>query len=83
MMIGDEYLSILENSNPVISAVGITDYYSIDLYEKVLERKKDGRISNIQLIFPNVEVRLDIGTSSDKALNYHLLFSPEGFQSHK
>ena len=72
----DEYLTALENLTPALCAIGITDYYSTETYERVLEAKRAGR-SNIDLIFPNIEMRLDVGTVKGRFVNIHLLVSPE------
>jgi hypothetical protein len=32
---------------------------------------------NVKLLFPNVEIRLDIKTDKARAINMHLLFSPD------
>jgi hypothetical protein len=39
--------------------------------------KEEGRLSNVSLMFPNVEMRLDIKTEKKKPINIHLLFSPD------
>ena len=36
-----------------------------------------GRLSDVGLIFPNVEMRFGIETAKGSAINVHLLFSPE------
>lgn len=73
-----DFLSHIEKSNPSIRALGITDYYSIALYEQVVQRKRDGgRLANVDLIFPNVEMRFGIGTAKGSGINFHVLFSPE------
>lgn len=71
------YLSKLETATPAIQALGITDYFSIESYRKILEWRAEGRLSDVELIFPNVEMRLDIKTEKAKGINLHLLFSPE------
>ncbi|MBN3790101.1 TrlF family AAA-like ATPase [Burkholderia sp. Ac-20353] len=71
------FLSKVEASDPAIRALGITDYFGIDPYEKVLEFKRQGRLPNVGLLFPNVELRLNIETNRGAALNLHLLFSPD------
>jgi hypothetical protein len=73
----EEFLSRIEQSNPLIKALGITDYYSIALYEQVIEKKRGGRLSSVGLIFPNIEMRFGIETAKGSAINFHLLFSPE------
>ncbi|MDV7210103.1 TrlF family AAA-like ATPase [Azotobacter beijerinckii] len=73
----DLYLNKLESVSPTIQALGITDYFSIESYRRVLAWKKEGRLANVSLIFPNVEMRLDIKTEKAKGINLHLLFSPD------
>jgi hypothetical protein len=73
----DDYLARIEASVPRIEALGITDYASIDRYEEVVEHKAAGRLQEVKLIFPNVELRLGIGTHKGSAVNIHLLVSPE------
>lgn len=73
----EEYLKALEASSPVIKALGVTDYYLTDSYEKVLTAKNAGRLPNCDLIFPNIELRLDIGTVRGRQVNIHLLISPD------
>lgn len=73
----DDYLSALEGATPAINAIAVTDYYLLDTYRSVCEYKSKGRLPNCDLIFPNVELRLDIGTAKSW-VNAHLLVSPEG-----
>jgi putative AbiEii toxin of type IV toxin-antitoxin system len=73
----EEYLQRIENSEPLINALGVTDYCSIDVYERVRQYKIDGRLPDVGLIFPNVELRLATGTGRDSAINLHLLVSPD------
>jgi len=70
------YLTTLEGLTPRIEAIGVSDYYITDAYEEVVRRKKAGRLPNIKLIFPNIEVRLDVAAKSG-FVNLHLLVSPE------
>lgn len=73
----DDFLTRIERASPKIKALGITDYYSIENYERVIKEKAAGRLSDIDLIFPNIELRLLIGTAKDTAINSHLLISPD------
>jgi hypothetical protein len=73
----EQYLSRLESSSPAIEVLGVTDYWSIDRYEDVVAHKAAGRLPNVGLIFPNVEIRFGIGTGSNSPINAHLLVSPE------
>lgn len=75
--IWEKYIQELEYISD-ISVLGITDYFSIDGYKKVLGYKHAGRLNNFNLILPNIEFRLDlyIGKKS-RRLNYHVIFSEE------
>ncbi|HGM8383640.1 TPA: TrlF family AAA-like ATPase [Pseudomonas aeruginosa] len=72
----DTYLENLEAATPKIEALAVTDYYLTDTYEEVLSHKAAGRLPNVQLIFPNVELRLDVAAKTG-FVNLHLLVSPE------
>src|SRR5450432_495770 len=70
------YLPTLETLAPQIEAIGVTDYYVSDTYEEVVRHHKNGRLPNVKLIFPNVEMRLDVAARTG-FVNIHLLVSPE------
>jgi hypothetical protein len=71
------YLTALENNSPVMRAIGITDYYSTEVYEAVVEAKQNGRLRSCDLIFPNIEMRLDTATVNGSWVNIHLLVCPD------
>ncbi len=73
----EDYLARLETSEPRLEAIGVTDYYGVDSYRTVLDFKRQGRLQNVSLIFPNIELRLDIATVSGNWANIHLLVSPK------
>lgn len=70
------YISALEKSSPPIEVIAVTDYYTTDIYEEVLRRKAAERLRRVKLIFPNIELRLDVAAKSG-FVNLHLLVSPE------
>jgi hypothetical protein len=70
------YLTAIEGLMPKIEAIAVTDYYVTDKYEEVLRRKAAGRLPGVQLIFSNIEVRLDVAAKSG-FVNVHLLVSPD------
>jgi len=72
-----DYLTALEQATPIIEAVAVTDYYVTDTYEEVLRHKSTGRLPNVKLVFPNVELRLDVATTKGGFVNLHLFVSPE------
>ncbi|MBP2202177.1 hypothetical protein J3E07_001618 [Methanococcus voltae] len=66
-----------------IVGLGITDYYSIEGYEKLYNNRSKYGLEDI-FIFPNIEFRTNdvIYTDSNsrqnvKKVNFHILFSPE------
>jgi hypothetical protein len=72
----DSYLTTLEALRPKIEAVGVTDYYVTDTYEEVIRQQNAGRLPDVKLIFPNIEVRLDVAAKTG-FVNLHFLVSPE------
>ena len=70
------YLTALENVRPNIEAIAVTDYYVTDTYEEFLKHKATGRLPGVLLLFPNIELRLDVAAKSG-FVNIHLLISPE------
>ncbi len=73
----EEYLARIETTTPKVVALGVTDYWGLELYEQVLHHKEEGRLSGVELIFPNVEIRFGIGTAGGGPINGHLLISPD------
>lgn len=73
----DDYLAALETATPAIEAIAVTDYYVTDTYEEVLRHKALGRLPKAALVFPNVELRLDVATAKGGFVNLHLFVSPE------
>ncbi len=79
--IWEKYIDELEKIKDV-AVIGITDYFSIEGYKKVLGYRQKGRLQNFDLILPNIEFRLDKFISSrkdenPKRLNFHVIFSNE------
>ncbi|WP_413991182.1 TrlF family AAA-like ATPase [Labrys okinawensis] len=72
-----DYLTALERAAPVIEAIAVTDYYVTETYEEVLRQKAAGRLPDAKLVFPNVELRLDVATAKGGFVNLHLFVSPE------
>ena len=72
----DKYIDRLDQITG-ISVLGITDYFSINGYKRILEYRKKGRLSNFDQILPNVELRLDtfVVKSKSKDINFHIIFS--------
>jgi ABC-type lipoprotein export system ATPase subunit len=56
----EAFIADLEGLNPEFKVIGINDYLFVDGYERVLKAKREeGRLRNIDLILPVVELRLD------------------------
>lgn len=71
-----KYFEKLSSLNDV-AVLGITDYFSIDGYKKVIEEKNKGNLANVALILPNVEMRILPVTKPEIPINIHIIFSPE------
>ncbi|MDD5269770.1 MAG: DNA repair protein [Candidatus Omnitrophica bacterium] len=74
-----KFISDLEKLPPDFKSIGICDYNFIDGYRKVLKYKKDGRLKNIDLILPVIELRIKkfSGNEKFKRINFHVIFSEE------
>jgi len=72
----ERYLAAIEALAPEVRALSVTDYYSLDCYERVSEAKAQGRLPGCELIFPNIEMRLAYGTVKGRWANIHLLVDP-------
>lgn len=70
----------IESLDKDFKVLGINDYIFVDGYRKVLEAKKQGRMANIELFLPVIELRVDKFGGSPGHLsrvNYHVIFSDE------
>jgi hypothetical protein len=74
------YINTVNKATPSINVLGVTDYFCIRTYKEVKARWKAGELPNIAMVFPNVELRLDIKTAKKLPINIHLLFSPDDSQ---
>lgn len=73
----NEFLERIETTDPPIRALGVTDYLSLDTYERVLAEKANGRLDKVDLLFPNIELRFAVTATDGRPVNAHLLVSPE------
>ncbi|MGD7708136.1 TrlF family AAA-like ATPase [Microlunatus sp. Y2014] len=74
------FIDELENLPEDISIIGINDYWFLDGFRHVLQAQRDGRLKNLEAIFPVVEMRLDqFGGTEGKLsrVNLHVIFDPE------
>ena len=75
----DQYVTDLELAAAAakISVIGVTDYMTLDGYEKLFaEKKTNNRLSTVDLLIPNIEFRMMPQTSDGKAINLHILVDP-------
>ncbi|MGP9787241.1 TrlF family AAA-like ATPase [Glutamicibacter sp. 287] len=77
----EKFIGELANLDKQIKVIGISDYWFIDGYKKVVQAKKDGLLPNIETIFPVIETRVDkFGTAKKDGLsrvNIHFLMNPD------
>ena len=68
-----KFIDCLKNSD--IAVFGIADYFSVESYEKLLEKIKNNDDFKNKIFFPNIELRLDINTNKEsEEVNIHLIF---------
>jgi exonuclease SbcC len=86
--IWDKFIEALSYLPPEFKVLGINDYIFLDGYKKVLAAKAAGKLPNIELLLPVIELRLDKFGGSRTGLsrvNYHIIFSddisPEAIES--
>ncbi|HEY4498476.1 MAG TPA: hypothetical protein VJH94_00250 [Candidatus Paceibacterota bacterium] len=73
----DEYIDALEERGKDVAVIGITDYCTLEGYKKVLEYRQAGRLSQFNMVFPNIEFRITPELSGGGAINLHLLIDPK------
>jgi len=69
----NKYIEELENSN--IEVIGLTNYFCINGYERIIDFKNKGRLKNIKLILPNIEFRLSEINKDEEFINFHIVFA--------
>lgn len=78
--IWERYITELEHLPSEFKVIGVNDYIFLDGYRKLLNAKSTGRLSNIELLLPVIELRLkEFGGTKNKLsrVNFHVLFSEE------
>jgi len=76
----DNFIDALSKLPPEFKVLGINDYIFLDGYKKVVAAKAAGKLPNIDLLLPVIELRLDKFGGSKSSLsrvNYHVIFSDE------
>lgn len=72
----ERYLSEVERIDD-IAVLGVTDYFSVKGYNRLLEEKDSGRLANVEYLIPNVELRIMPVTDKNHPINLHILFDPD------
>ena len=78
----ERFISELEALPAEFAVIGINDYLFLDGYKRLKEEKeKNGRLKNIQTLFPVVEFRIKkfagVEFRSTTRINLHIIFDPE------
>lgn len=76
----DKFIEALESLPAEFKVLGINDYIFLEGYRRMLAEKAKGRLPNIDLLLPVIELRLDKFGGSKSGLsrvNYHVIFSNE------
>jgi hypothetical protein len=77
----EKFFTDIEHLPEEFKVIGVNDYIFVDGYKKVLKAHQDGRMANVKLFLPVIELRLDkFGQSGDdkfSCINYHIIFSNE------
>ncbi len=76
----ERYITDLEGLPKEINVLGINDYIFLDGYKEVKKKKEEGRLPNIELILPVIELRVNrFGNLANddgwKRVNLHVIFS--------
>lgn len=69
----DKFIDYLKKTD--VDVFGITDYFSIDGYEKLISKIKDNQELKQKAFFPNIEFRMDISVNkATEVLQCHIIF---------
>ncbi len=63
-------------SERAVSVVGITDYCTIEGYKKILEYRQKGKLTQFEMLFPDIEFRTTPELPTVDAINLHLFVDP-------
>ncbi|OHO34954.1 hypothetical protein HMPREF2690_02425 [Corynebacterium sp. HMSC034E11] len=69
------FFAALRDLGPALAILGINDYWSVEGYERVRAEFEKGRLPDIELLLPVVELRLTDVLRNGKRQNYHVCFS--------
>lgn len=76
----ERFIADLERLPPDFKVLGINDYIFIDGYRRLRKEKENGRLANIDLLLPVIELRLAMfgGTKGPLSrINFHVIFSDQ------
>jgi energy-coupling factor transporter ATP-binding protein EcfA2 len=73
----DAFFRAIELAVPQPAALGIADYFTLRAYKEFKGRRLAAQLPTVELVFPNVELRLTTETRTGKGINLHLLVSPD------
>ena len=75
----EKFLAELRRSDKNITAIGITDYFSVENYFRFKDYylSDDQLRSKYRLVLPNVELRITPVTKSGTPINIHCIFNPD------
>lgn len=76
----EAFMSDVEALPPEFSVIGINDYLFLDGYKRVTQEHRAGRMQNIALFLPIIELRLNHFGGTEAQLsraNLHVMFSEE------
>lgn len=73
----NKFIQTINSSSEEMSVVAVTDYFCIENYFKFKSEISNGRITKkIDLILPNIEIRVLPVTGSSIPINLHCIFNP-------
>ena len=81
----ERFISDIENLPQEFQVIGINDYIFLDGYRRVIEEHKKGRMQNISLFLPVIELRVDKfgGTNNHLSrVNFHVVFDSSVTANH-
>jgi hypothetical protein len=74
----EKFLTDIERLPAPFKVIGVNDYIFVEGYRRMVEAKGAGRLKNVELLLPVVELRVDrFGGSNHKLsrVNFHVIFS--------
>lgn len=74
------YVDLINQAEPRIHALGITDYCVLDSYRRLKSLQEQGAFEHLDLLFPNIELRLAVNAAKGSPVNLHLLVDPRDDQ---